>query len=152
MTYKFAPIDISNFMANIERCNCDKIHMVAPPFMHAVIGIADESGELIEMLKRALYYGDPISTEHILEEYGDLLFFILLDCRRIAKNREMSVEEVFQEVLNRNIAKLEQRYKKRFTEKEATETSRNRARERKAMNTAPLESLSYRDEAEEDKE
>ena len=151
-------IDIHRFMANIEKCNCDKIHMVSPAFMHAVIGIQDEAGELAEQLKRALYYGDPISTEHILEEYGDMMFYILLDIRRIARKQSRSVEEVFQEVLDRNVAKLEQRYKERFTEDEATESGRDRLAEQVAMHqeglltekqeveqsTKELETLSYR--------
>ncbi len=132
---------LAKFCANIKRCNCDKIHMVPPAFMHAVIGIGDEVGELTEILKRALYYGDKIDNDHLLEEYGDLMYYIMLDCMRIADVEKVQADQVFSAVFYKNIAKLEARYKKGFTEGEATESGRDREAERDAMNQPELEKL-----------
>lgn len=126
-------IDISKLAICIDRCNCDKIYMVDPAFMHVVIGMQDEMGELSEILKRALYYGDPIDDDHVMEEHGDMMFYILRDCMRMAKKRGLNTAIVFQEILDRVVAKLCERYKKGFTEAEATESGRDRAAEQEAM-------------------
>ncbi len=132
---------IQEFIKNIERCNCDKIHMVPPAFMHAVIGMTDEMGELSEILKRALYYGDRIDNDHILEELGDMMFYIMLECMRQAAVRGMLVSEVFQRVLDGNVSKLKKRFPEGFSEAKATESGRDREAERQAMNKPELEKL-----------
>ena len=123
---------LHDFCDNIKRCNCDKIHMVPPAFMHSAIGIADECGEITEILKRALYYGDPIDDEHLIEEYGDLMFYIMLDCMRIGESIGGGIV-IFESALHRNIVKLKKRYKEGFTEAEATESGRDHAAEQEAM-------------------
>lgn len=126
-------IQIEEFIKNIKRVNCDKVHLPSPAFMHAVIGIADEAGELMEILKRAMYYGDAIDDDHVIEEHGDLMFYIIRDCMRIAEKRGVNTQCIFQAVLDRNDAKLKARYPDGFSEGKATESGRDRVAERKAM-------------------
>lgn len=124
---------LQKFIDNIRRCNCDKIHMVPPAFMHAIVGMGDEMGELMEILKRALYYGDKIDNAHLIEEYGDVLFYVMLDCMRIAEDWNLDSEMVFETVLVRNISKLKERYPEGFSEAKATESGRDREAEWEAM-------------------
>jgi len=125
---------LKDFCDNIERCNCDKIHMVPPKFLHAVIGMSDEIGEIMEILKRALYYGDKIDNMHLLEEYGDLMFYIMLDCMRIQQEWDtVDLFQVFDMVFLKNIEKLKIRYPEGFSEAKATECGRDREAERQAM-------------------
>ena len=44
--------------------------------VHASMGIAGESGELIDAVKKAWIYGKELDEENILEECGDALFYI----------------------------------------------------------------------------
>ncbi len=136
---------LTEFIENIKRCNCDKIHMVPPKFMHAAIGMADEIGEIIEVLKRALYYGDKIDNSHLMEEYGDMMFYIMLDCTRISEEMGGTDDDggigVLHEIFKRNIAKLKSRYPEGFSEAKATESGRDREAERDAMNQPELEKL-----------
>lgn len=48
--------------------------------MHAVIGIASESGELLDAIKKNFAYGKPLNQENLLEEAGDLLFYFTALC------------------------------------------------------------------------
>ena len=128
--------NVDTMLKTIGACNCDKIHMVPPKFLHAVIGMGDEIGELMEILKRALYYGDFVSDDHVLEEYGDILYYIILDCIRIARNKHMSVEGAFTLIFEMNKAKLKSRYPEGFAEGKATETGRDLDAERVAMQPA----------------
>jgi len=136
---------LAEFCANIKHCNSDKINMVPAPFMHAVIGMADEMGEIMEVLKRALYYGDKIDNDNLIEEYGDILFYIMLDCMRIADefnpehDDDCTVDQVFWSIFKKNIAKLKARYPDGFSEAKATESGRDREAERQAMRK-PLKS------------
>ena len=70
--------------------------------MHMAAGISGEAGEVIDIVKKNFAYGKPLDTAHLVEELGDLLFYIngmlwMIDCS-------------WQDVLLRNIAKLESRY------------------------------------------
>ena len=44
--------------------------------LHAAVGIAGEAGEILDALKKAWVYGKPLDTENILEEAGDILFYL----------------------------------------------------------------------------
>jgi len=136
---------VSSMLTTIKRVNCDKVHEVPEKFKHAIVGLNDEMGELNEVLKRAMYYGDPIDDDNILEEYGDMMYYIILDCMRIAKNKKMSEEQVFATIFSMNSAKLKARYPDGFKESKATQTGRDLEAEKKAM-TQNLERLDYRPE------
>jgi len=133
---------VSSMLTTIKRVNCDKVHEVPEKFKHAIVGLNDEMGELNEVLKRALYYGDPIDDDNVLEEYGDMMYYIILDCMRIAQNKKMSEEQVFATIFSINSAKLKVRYPEHFSEAQATESGRNLDAEKKAM-TQNLERLDY---------
>jgi len=124
---------VSSMLTTIKRVNCDKVHEVPEKFKHAIVGLNDEMGELNEVLKRAMYYGDPIDDDNILEEYGDMMYYIILDCMRIAKNKKMSEEQVFAAIFSINSAKLKVRYPDYFSEAQATAKGRNLEAEKKAM-------------------
>lgn len=46
--------------------------------LHAAIGIATESGELLDTLKKFMFYGKGLDIVNIKEELGDLLWYIAL--------------------------------------------------------------------------
>ena len=46
--------------------------------LHAAIGLATESGELLDALKKHLFYGKPLDYVNVHEELGDLRFYLEL--------------------------------------------------------------------------
>lgn len=71
--------------------------------LHAAIGVAGEAGELCDAIKRHAVYGKAPDVDNIIEELGDLEFFMEDVRRRYNIDR--------QRVLQANVAKLEDRYK-----------------------------------------
>lgn len=79
--------------------------------IHAAIGAAGEAGEILDAAKKMWVYGKPLDTDNILEEGGDILFYItalLTECGH-------SLEDA----MYHNIAKLEKRYPKGFSQADA---------------------------------
>ena len=73
---------------------------------HASDGIATEAGELKDILKRKKFYGQPLNRQHLVEELGDLLWYVALAMD--------TIDTTFDEVMTVNIAKLKKRYPDKF--------------------------------------
>jgi len=79
---------------------------------HAVLGVAGESGELVDAVKKHLVYGKPLDRANIIEELGDLRFYIQ------AMQNVLGITE--SEVLQANADKLSKRYRGlRYSDKAA---------------------------------
>ena len=70
--------------------------------MHAAIGVSGEAGELIDAIKKHWVYGKPIDEANVLEELGDLMFYI----QAMANLFNFSL----QQILQGNADKLAKRY------------------------------------------
>jgi len=44
--------------------------------LHAAVGISGEAGELLDMVKKTWIYNKPLDHENLIEECGDLMFYI----------------------------------------------------------------------------
>ncbi len=66
------------------------------------MGLAGESGEVLEALKKFLYHGHPLVMKDIEKELGDVLWYLTA----IAEELEIDMEYVAQ----RNVKKLQARY------------------------------------------
>jgi len=73
-------------------------------FLHACIGISTEAGELLDVSKKVLIYGQWMDShrENIKEELGDILFYLELACSSMG----VSIEDM----QNKNRTKLLKRY------------------------------------------
>ena len=71
--------------------------------MHAALGVAGEAGELADAIKKHCVYGKPLDRENIIEELGDLRFYM------------QAVQNLYDisegEILQHNCNKLAKRYK-----------------------------------------
>jgi NTP pyrophosphatase (non-canonical NTP hydrolase) len=72
-----------------------------------VIGCCTEAGELLDSVKKSLFYGRELDYINIEEEIGDLFWYVAL----IMDECQFDLEHV----LERNIAKLKIRYPEQFT-------------------------------------
>jgi NTP pyrophosphatase (non-canonical NTP hydrolase) len=67
-----------------------------------VIGLAGESGELLESIKHGIFHQHGLDVVHIKEELGDLLWYAAAICTKL--NLDLS------KVMEQNIDKLKMRY------------------------------------------
>jgi NTP pyrophosphatase (non-canonical NTP hydrolase) len=91
--------------------------------LHGGIGLATESGEFLDGLKKHIFYGKPIDAVNLAEEMGDLFWYIAVICTALGVT--------FEDVMERNIAKLQARYGDKFSEHRAT--NRDLIRERRIL-------------------
>ncbi|HMO60235.1 MAG TPA: nucleoside triphosphate pyrophosphohydrolase family protein [Roseiflexaceae bacterium] len=81
--------------------------------MNAVLGLAGEAGEVAELLKKQRYHGHPLDTTKLIDELGDLLWYVAL----AADTAGVPLAEVAE----RNVAKLRRRYPAGFSEQASRE-------------------------------
>lgn len=81
----------------------------------AGIGLAAEGGEAADIVKKVLYHGQPFdeaTRQKLIKEVGDVLFYAAFMARNVLG---VTVEEI----IDANVTKLEDRYKKgKFTTEE----------------------------------
>lgn len=95
----------SNDYANIEmRMKGDKMI----DLLHSGIGLATESGEFLDALKKTIFYGKQLDEVNLAEELGDLLWYIALAMT--------ALDTDFEQQMQININKLKLRYPDKFTE------------------------------------
>lgn len=70
--------------------------------LHMAVGISGEAGELLDAVKKATIYRKPIDRENVIEELGDLEFYMEGLRQGLGITRE--------ECIDGNIAKLGKRY------------------------------------------
>lgn len=86
--------------------------------LNASLGLSGEVGEVNDIIKKYMYHGHKLDNdmkEKIILELGDVCWYVALMAWAIDKTK-------FEDVLNKNIAKLEKRYHGEFS----TEKSINR--------------------------
>ncbi len=81
---------------------------------HAIIGMVTESGELADVVKKGRFQGKPMDRINVIEEIGDIMWYIALACDTL----NVTLEEIMQ----KNIDKLSARYPEKF----AVDKSENR--------------------------
>lgn len=92
--------------------------------LHALLGINTENGELQDQFKKHVFYGRELDKTNLVEEIGDLMWYMALLCNELGVS--------FEEVWEKNIAKLNNRYKGgKFTETKAL--GRDLVEERKIL-------------------
>lgn len=70
--------------------------------LQGVMGLAGESGECVDLMKKHLFQGHILDLQHLMKELGDVAWYLAITADSIG----FSLEEVFEA----NIKKLEERY------------------------------------------
>lgn len=94
---------------------------VQPRLLHAIMGMVTEAGEAADMLKKHIFYGKEYDQINLIEEVGDMLWYIAIALD------EMNI--TFEEVMERNIAKLKVRYGDAWTQQRANERDLDKERQ-----------------------
>lgn len=83
-------------------------------WLHGPVGVAKEAGELLDNVYRYWNYGKNVDKENILEECGDILYYLQLTLNQLDLN--------ILDAMKNNMKKLQSRYPEgKFTEKAALE-------------------------------
>lgn len=90
---------------------------------HGVIGVGTEAGELLDQLKRHMFYGQPLDLTNLVEECGDVLWYLNLILTACWSS--------FEQAMEKNIAKLAKRYPGGYSDYHAV--NRDLEQERKAL-------------------
>jgi len=101
-------------------------YKVQPQLIHSILGIAGESGELVELLLEGLY-SDEFDTVNLFEELGDIFWFLHIPYK-LAEDPDLNK---YQNTLRANLVKLDKRYKKKFSNEQAI--NRDLDQERKIL-------------------
>jgi len=89
-----------------DRLNTKQIRM-----LHSSIGLCTEAGELIDQIKKHVYYGKKLDETNIKEELGDIMWYLNVMLDVFGWDLE--------EVLQVNYEKLHARYGDKFSEDRA---------------------------------
>ena len=96
---------------------------VPADLLHAIMGVVTESGELMDVCKRAFYYGkgkEAVDLVNIKEEFGDILWYVALGLHACGSS--------FEEVMQTNLDKLKARYPEKFSLEDAYERDLSKER------------------------
>jgi len=96
--------------------------------LHGAIGMATEAGELLDAVKKHIFYGRTLDTVNIEEELGDSMWYFGLIIHAL---HLMGYETGIEVICEKNILKLRARYGAKFSEAAANE--RDLAKEREIL-------------------
>lgn len=79
--------------------------------LHAGMGLATEAAKFVDALKKYVFYGTEPDTTNLIEEMGDLFWYLAIAADALGVS--------FETIQQRNIAKFAKRYPDKFTEADA---------------------------------
>ena len=90
---------------------CHYIRPNLQHIIHAHLGLSSETGEVGDAIKKHIIYGQPLDIDNLIEECGDILWYVSLMVSACGATMEQTMEM--------NIEKLKRRYPEKFTEQHA---------------------------------
>lgn len=66
-----------------------------------VFGVVGETGEVVDIIKKHLYQGHKLDKDHIAEELGDTMFYVVNLCNLLNLNLESIIEGNYNKLLKR---------------------------------------------------
>ncbi len=88
-----------------ESAGCDVVGKER--LLHAGIGLATETGEFLDAIKKSVFYGKELDRVNLKEELGDILWYLAIAMDALDTDFDTEME--------RNIAKLKARYGEKFS-------------------------------------
>jgi NTP pyrophosphatase (non-canonical NTP hydrolase) len=98
----------------LAKPGCDILDDLSPYqafVLHMSIGVSGESGELLDAIKKWAIYQKPLDIDNVIEELGDIEFYLEGIRQKLGLNRNM--------ILEHNIEKLKKRYGTKYTNEAA---------------------------------
>ena len=92
---------LSEYQREVERTTVTNIYAQDSLIM-ASMGLAGETGEVVDLLKKHLFHGHSLEKDKVIKELGDVLWYLSALCNTL----HISLEDV----IEANVAKLRARY------------------------------------------
>lgn len=80
----------------------------ADPLLNGALGLAGESGEFCDLIKKNRFQRHPLDKEHLAKELGDICWYLATSAYGLGLP--------LSEIMDRNIQKLKERYPEGFDE------------------------------------
>jgi len=97
--------DLTTFMNRLDEIDQADAYVNVPLLITACMGLAAESGEFVEIPKKILFQGKPVTeaeVHHLKRELGDVMWYWINACRAL----DLDPNDVIAE----NVNKLKARY------------------------------------------
>ena len=94
--------------AIVEELNAKQAHL-----LHMAVGISGEAGELLDAIKKMAIYQKNLDVDNVVEELGDLEFFM--------EGLRESLQITREQCLEHNYQKLAKRYGEKYSNQSAQE-------------------------------
>ena len=103
-------LDDKQFIKDSLRTESNNFNIdgVDPRVLHAAIGLSTEVGELLDPIKKTIFYNKPLDVTNIKEESGDLLWYLAILYDAIGTDFETESTRV--------INKLKARFPEKYTD------------------------------------
>ena len=75
--------------------------------INAALGLCGESGEVADIIKKAMFQGHELDVEHVAKELGDVAWYLAVGARAIGYDLET--------IMQMNVEKLRARYPNGFS-------------------------------------
>lgn len=111
----------NEFIQNAIRTESPNFYQPNPRILHAAIGCVTESGEMLDALKKQIYYGKELDVVNVKEEASDLLWYLAILFDELGTS--------FEEEMERVVNKLKVRFPDKFTEDNAFNRDLSKERE-----------------------
>lgn len=85
--------------------------------VNASFGLSGETGELNDMIKKAIFHGHELNVDSVMKEIGDICWYVAMMCESFGFDME--------EIMQMNIDKLKARYPEGFSEEKSQHRQAN---------------------------
>lgn len=109
-------MDYSNYVKALVKPGDEILAKLTPNeanIIHMTLGISGEAGELLDAIKKATMYRKPLDMENVIEELGDLEFYLEAFRQALGIDRNT--------VIDLNMKKLSKRYGDKYSDQAAIE-------------------------------
>ena len=100
-------MDLKKYQELALRTLNPEVNSYKDKLINGTLGLAGESGEFAELVKKHLFHGHELDKEKARSELGDIMWYFSLLCHALGIDPES--------VLEKNILKLKARYPNKFT-------------------------------------
>jgi NTP pyrophosphatase (non-canonical NTP hydrolase) len=114
MTNETNNINYADMVAKLAKPGAAILETLTPTdchLLHMTVGISGEAGELLDAVKKAVVYRKPLDFDNVIEELGDLEFYM--------EGLRQALDITREQTLDANKAKLGIRYLNGYSDKAA---------------------------------
>jgi len=98
-------------MRTAKSCETQEVDGQTMNVLHWSLGLSGEVGELVDTVKKHIFYDQPFDMVNAQEELGDILFYVAAMAEELGLDLEY--------IMANNKAKLEQRYPQGYSDDDA---------------------------------